>query len=113
MHIDLHETTDTGDSEFRPALTVREGIVIDKWTIPDGFYLVANKNKPYYDFQKYIIDAVSKVNHIVPTDLNTNILGDDTIKDRIMSCDSDKEKLCMSFTSVEYTTTTEVYPDSP
>ena len=30
-----------------------------------------------------------------------------------MSCDSDKEKLYMSFTSAEYTTTTEVYPDSP
>lgn len=43
MYIDLHETTDTYDSEFRPALAVREGIVIDKWTIPDGFYLVANK----------------------------------------------------------------------
>lgn len=25
MHIDLHETTDTDDSEFRPALAVREG----------------------------------------------------------------------------------------
>lgn len=113
MHIDLHETTDTDDSEFRPALAAREGIVIDKWTIPGGLYLVANKNKPYYDFQKCIIDAVSKVTHIVPTDPDTNILGDDTIKDGIMSCDSDKEKLCMSFTSAEYTTTTEVYPDSP
>ena len=53
-HIDLHETIDIDDSEFRPALAAREGIVIDKWGIPGGFYLVANKNKPYYDFQKYI-----------------------------------------------------------
>ena len=65
--------------------------------------MVANKNKPYYDFQKYIIDAVSKVTNIAPTDPDTNILGDDTIKHGIMSCDSDKEKLCMSFTSEEYT----------
>lgn len=50
---------------------------------------------------KNIYDAVSKVSHIVSTDLDTNIIGYDTIKDRIMSCDSDKEKLCMSFTSAE------------
>lgn len=113
MHIDLHETTDTDDSEFRPALAARDGIFIDQWTVPDGFYLVANQNKPHHDFQKHIIDAVAKVTHIAPTDPDTNILGDDTIKDGIMACDSDKEKLCMSSTDAEYTTTTEVYPDSP
>ncbi|AIT09723.1 peptidase [Candidatus Francisella endociliophora] len=113
MHIDLHETTDTDDSEFRPALAARDGIFIDKWTVPDGFYLVANEKKPHYDFQKYIIDAVAKVTHIAPTDPDSNILGDDTIKDGIMACDSGGEKLCMSFTTAEYTTTTEVYPDSP
>lgn len=64
MHIDLHETTDTDDSEFRPALAAREGITINKWGIPDGFYLVANNRNLHYDFQKYIIDAVAKVTHI-------------------------------------------------
>ncbi|AEI35072.1 M14 family metallopeptidase [Francisella salina] len=113
MHIDLHETTDTDDSEFRPALAAREGITIDKWGIPDGFYLVANNRNPHYDFQKYIIDAVAKVTHIAPTDPSINILGDDIIRDGIMACDSDKEKLCMSLSKAEYTTTTEVYPDSP
>ena len=109
MHIDLHETTDTDDSEFRPALAAREGISIDKWGVPDGFYLVANENKPHFDFQKYIINAVSKITHIAPTDSD---LGEDTVKDGIVICDSEKEKLCMSFTNAEYTTTTEVYPDS-
>ncbi|QEO58009.1 M14 family metallopeptidase [Francisella marina] len=113
MHIDLHETTDTDDSEFRPALAAREGITIDKWGIPDGFYLVANNRNPHYDFQKYIIDAVAKVTHIASTDPSINILGDDIIRDGIMACDSDKEKLCMSLSNAEYTTTTEVYPDSP
>ena len=113
MHIDLHETTDTDDSQFRPALAAREGISIDKWTVPDGCYLVANQNRPEHEFQKYIIDAVAKVTHIAPIDPDTNILGNDTIKDGIMACDSDKEKLCMSLSSAEYTTTTEVYPDSP
>ncbi|MED7789110.1 M14 family metallocarboxypeptidase [Francisella sp. 19X1-34] len=113
MHIDLHETTDTDDSEFRPALAAREGIFIDKWGIPDGFYLVANSNKPHYEFQKSIIDAVAKVTHIAPTDPDMSILGDDSIKDGVMACNSDKEKLCMSLSNAEYTTTTEVYPDSP
>ncbi|WP_072711172.1 M14 family metallopeptidase [Francisella uliginis] len=113
MHIDLHETTDTDDSEFRPALAAREGIFIDKWGIPDGFYLVANSNRPHHEFQNYIIDAVAKVTHIAPTDPDISILGDDTIKNGVMVCDSDKEKLCMSLSNAEYTTTTEVYPDSP
>ena len=113
MHINLHETTDTDDSEFRPALAVRESTTINKWSIPDGFYLVANSRNPRYDFRKYIIDAVAKVTHIAPTYPSINILGDDIIRDGIMACDSDKEKLCVSFTSAEYTTTTEVYPDSP
>ena len=112
MHIDLHETTDTDDSEFRPALAAREGIFIDKWHVPDGFYLVANENKIEPEFQKHIIDAVAKVTHIAPNDPDTKILGDDTIVDGYMSCNSDKEKLCMSFTDAKYTTTTEVYPDS-
>ncbi|MFT4694129.1 MAG: hypothetical protein ACI8TE_001030 [Francisella sp.] len=113
MHIDLHETTNTDDSEFRPALAAREGIFIDKWHVPDGFYLVANENKIEPKFQKHIIDAVVKVTHIAPNDPGSKILGDDTLIDGYMSCDSDKEKLCMSFTDANYTTTTEVYPDSP
>ena len=112
MHIDLHETTDTDDSEFRPALAAREGIFIDKWTVPDGFYLVANENKIEPAFQEYIIDAVAKITHIAPSDPDSKILGDDTIVDGYMSCNSDKEKLCMSFTDAKYATTTEVYPDS-
>ena len=112
MHIDLHETTDTDDSEFRPALAAREGIYIDKWIVPDGFYLVANENKEEPAFQKYIIDAVAKVTHIAPNDPDAKILGDDTINNGYMSCNSDEERLCMSITDAKYTTTTEVYPDS-
>lgn len=113
MHIDLHETTDTDDSEFRPALAAREGIFIDKWNVPDGFYLVANESKIEPAFQAHIIDHVAKITHIAPNDPDSKILGDDTIVDGYMSCDSAKEKLCMSFTNAKYATTTEVYPDSP
>ena len=39
VHIDLHETTDTDESEFRPALAARDGKPFEPGTIPDGFYL--------------------------------------------------------------------------
>ncbi len=41
-HIDLHETTDTDELEFRPALAARDGIDYDKGMVPDGFYLVGD-----------------------------------------------------------------------
>jgi len=113
MHIDLHETTDTDDSQFRPQLAARDGVSIHEWVIPDGFYLVANQNKIEPEFQKYIIDAVAKVTHIAPNDPDAKIIGDDTITGGYMACDSDKERLCMSATDAKYVTTTEVYPDSP
>ncbi|MDE4984599.1 peptidase, partial [Francisella tularensis subsp. holarctica] len=71
----------TDDSEFRPALAARVGITINKWGIPDGFYLFANNRNLHYDFQKYIIDAVAKVTHISPTDPSLKILGDDIIRE--------------------------------
>ena len=46
LHIDLHETTDTDNSEFRPALAARDGVTHDNWNIPDGFYTVANTPSP-------------------------------------------------------------------
>jgi hypothetical protein len=37
MHIDLHETTDTDNSEFRPAMAARDATEQDLWEIPDGW----------------------------------------------------------------------------
>ena len=36
-----HQTTDTDNSEFRPALAARDGKINTNWNIPDGFYLPA------------------------------------------------------------------------
>ena len=36
MHLDLHETTDTDDSEFRPAKASRDGLPLEEDSIPDG-----------------------------------------------------------------------------
>lgn len=37
-HVDLHETTDTDETEFRPAKAARDGVEYEQDTIPDGFY---------------------------------------------------------------------------
>ena len=46
VHIDLHETTDTDDTEFRPALAARDGKPTAPEGIPDGFYLVGDERRP-------------------------------------------------------------------
>src|SRR5690606_33014869 len=37
LHIDLHETTDSDETEFRPALAARDGKPHEPGEIPDGF----------------------------------------------------------------------------
>ena len=37
MHIDCHETTDTDDSEFRPAKASRDGTEMEEGEFPAGF----------------------------------------------------------------------------
>ena len=69
-HLDLHETTDTDNSEFRPALEARDAVEQALWEIPDGFYGVGDSENPVPEFQKAIIDAVEKVTHIAPSDEN-------------------------------------------
>ena len=63
-HFDLHETTDTDNTIFRPALEKRDGKPQEITDIPDGFYLVGDVSKPRPEFQKAIIDEVKKVTHI-------------------------------------------------
>jgi hypothetical protein len=61
MHIDLHETTDTDESEFRPAKAARDGEPFDEGIIPDGFYLVGQTENPQADWHTAIINSVRKV----------------------------------------------------
>src|SRR3546814_11247380 len=68
MHIDLHETTDSDEAEFRPALAARDGKPFEPGTIPDGFYLCADSAQPQPAFQQAIIPAVAKLPHIPPAD---------------------------------------------
>lgn len=111
-HIDLHETTDTDNSEFRPALGARDGKEQDRWCIPDGFYLVGDCDNPVPGFQKAVIDAVRGVTHIAPADTDGRIIGEPTAQEGVIHYAVKDLGLCAGFTGAAYTTTTEVYPDS-
>jgi len=113
MHIDLHETTDTDESEFRPALAARDGKPSAPGEIPDGFYVVADTENPQPAFQQAVIEAVAKVTHIAPADAKGEIIGSTVVAPGIIRYPLRKLGLCAGVTSARYTTTTEVYPDSP
>ncbi len=113
MHIDLHETTDTDETEFRPALAARDGKPHEPGEIPDGFYLVDDSANPQPSFQDAIIEAVAKVTHIAPADANGQIIGSDVVAPGVIRYPLDDLGLCGSITRARFKSTTEVYPDSP
>ena len=113
MHIDLHETTDSDESEFRPALAARDGKAYEPGTIPDGFYLCADSARPEPAFQQAINDAVAQVTHIAPADPDGTIIGSPVVAPGVIEYDCRALGLCAGMTDARYVTTTEVYPDSP
>lgn len=113
LHIDLHETTDTDESEFRPALAARDGLVYEPGEIPDGFYTVGDTENPQSEFQQAVIAAVAKVTHIAPADGNGEIIGSTVVSPGVIEYPFKRLGLCAGMTNARYTTTTEVYPDSP
>ncbi|WP_416396460.1 M14 family metallocarboxypeptidase [Allohahella sp. A8] len=113
MHIDLHETTDTDETEFRPALAARDGKPFEPGSIPDGFYLVGDSENPQPAFQQAIIEAVEQVTHIAPADNNGEIIGLPEVARGVILYPLKQLGLCASITSAPFRTTTEVYPDSP
>ncbi|MET1255177.1 M14 family metallopeptidase [Aliikangiella maris] len=113
MHIDLHETTDTDNQIFLPALAARDGVKPTIWEIPDGFYVVGDAENPADEFQKAIIQSVENVTHIAPSDNNNRIIGEPVSQHGVINYMAQKLFLCMGFTGAKYCSTTEVYPDSP
>ncbi|MCV0437094.1 MAG: M14 family metallocarboxypeptidase [Hydrogenophaga sp.] len=112
-HVDLHETTDSDESEFRPALAARDGKPFEPCNIPDGFYLVADAANPQPAFQQAIISAVERVTHIAPADAQGSIIGAPLFRRGVIRYPYKAIGLCPGITGARYTTTTEVYPDSP
>jgi len=113
MHIDLHETTDTDETEFRPALAARDGKPFEPGAIPDGFYLVGDTENPALDFQRAVIDGVARVTHIAPADAANEIIGATVVAPGVILYPFKALGLCAGVTNAPFTTTTEVYPDSP
>lgn len=112
-HFDLHETTDSDNTVFRPALQMRDGKSKELSEIPDGFYVVGDTLKPQKDFQNAVIDSVRMVTHIAPSDEKGMIIGVKIEDEGVINYDMKKLFLCGGFSDAEYSTTTEVYPDSP
>ena len=112
-HIDLHETTDSDESEFRPAVAARDGKPFEPSTIPDGFYLVDDSANPQPSFQQAIIAAVEKVTHIAPADAHGGIIGSPLVAHGVIHYAMKELGLCAGISGARYTSTTEVYPDSP
>jgi len=113
MHIDLHETTDSDESEFRPALAARDGVAHVPGEVPDGFYLVDDSARPQPEFQQAVIAAVAKVTHIAPADSRGEIIGSTMVAPGVIEYAFTQLGLCASITNARFKTTTEVYPDSP
>lgn len=113
LHIDLHETTDSDESEFRPALAARDGKPFEPGIIPDGFYLVGDSENPQLAFQAAVVDAVAQVTHIAPADAEGKIIGAEVVSPGVILYPFRALGLCAGITDARYTTTTEVYPDSP
>ena len=113
LHIDLHETTDTDETEFRPALAARDGKPFEADGVPDGFYLVDDSEHPQPEFQQAVIEAVAKITHIAPADAQGRIIGSPVVAHGVIEYPLRKLGLCAGITDARYKTTTEVYPDSP
>jgi hypothetical protein len=113
VHIDLHETTDSDENEFRPALAARDGVAFEPGHIPDGFYTVGDSENPQPEFQAAVIAAVERVTHIAAPDEAGEIIGSKVAQHGVINYPFDALGLCAGVTDARYTTTTEVYPDSP
>jgi hypothetical protein len=113
VHVDLHETTDTDNSEFGPAKAARDGKPFDWHAIPDGFYLVGDAERPEPAFQHALIEAVRRVTHIAEPDEHGRISGEPLQQPGVIHYAKRSLGLCGGMTDARFVTTTEVYPDSP
>ena len=112
LHVDLHETTDTDNSEFGPAKAARDGKSFDFHDIPDGYYLVGDTERPAPEFQRALIAAVREVTHIADADEHGCIIGTKLEQPGVINYAKRSLGLCGGMTGARLVTTTEVYPDS-
>eukprot|EP00744_Colponema_vietnamica_P003350 GILI01005149.1.p1 GENE.GILI01005149.1~~GILI01005149.1.p1 ORF type:complete len:323 (-),score=74.88 GILI01005149.1:92-1024(-) len=113
VHFDLHETTDSDESEFSPAKASRDGGEYVPDVIPDGFYLVAPSEDPQPEWHAAMIESVRKVTHIAPPDSKGDIIGIPISQEGVVPINGRSIGLCAGLYDIKFATTTEVYPDSP
>ncbi len=113
LHMDLHETTDTDETEFGPARAARDGKPFVPEDIPDGFYSVDNSASPQPKFQAAIIQAVAAITHIAPANAQGQLIGLPLVAPGVVRLPFKSIGLCAGITGAKFTCTTEVYPDSP
>jgi hypothetical protein len=94
-------------------VAARDGLPFVPGTIPDGFYLVDDAGNPQPQFQQAILQAVRLVTHIAPADDKNEILGSPQVAPGVIAYAMQALGLCAGMTGARYTSTTEVYPDSP
>ena len=105
VHIDLHETTDTDNTEFIPAKAKRDGHVPTTRpdAIPDGFYLVQDTTAPQPAWFAAMIAKVRTVTHIAPPDAQGKLIGEDVTMDGVIGIPSNRALgLCAGVTSAPY-----------
>ncbi|MFT5707566.1 MAG: hypothetical protein ACI9ES_001861 [Oceanospirillaceae bacterium] len=112
LHIDLHETTDTDNTEFVPAKDARDGTLTAYSETPDGFYLVGDESIESDKLFAFILKQVAKVTHIALEDEQGCIIGTPIKQYGVISYPVKALGLCAGFSDAQYNCTTEVYPDS-
>jgi len=111
MHADLHETTDTDNTEFCPAKFARDGETdVPYDPIPDGFYTVGDYRNPQIPFQQHVLAEVEKITHIADPDEKGRILEVPLASKGLIY--PEVTGICGNHTDAIYRLTTEVYPDS-
>ena len=109
LHVDLHETTDTGITEFRAAEFARDGKPLgEAWASPYGFYTVSDANRPEPEFQAVVVSAAAQHTQIAAGDEKGTIIGVPLAQRGVVSYPG--VNLCGNHTPAKYVTTTEVYP---
>ncbi len=73
----------------------------------------ATPPNPQLDFQNAVNAAVAEVTHIAPSDAKGEIIGSTVVAPGVILYDYKALGLCAGMTDARFTTTTEVYPDSP
>jgi hypothetical protein len=112
-HVDLHETTNTDCTEFRPAKAARDGLKEYDDHVPDGFYLVGDSLTNHLQWYKYILDRVEKITHIAPVEDDNTLSGYPATSHGLICVPAKELGLCGGgCVDARFVLTTEVYPDS-